>query len=233
MWAILNPLLLMLTYFLVFGVILKSRAPGDPSATGFAFYFLAGMLPWLAISEALGRAPGILAEHRNFIRKLVFPFEILPVNLAVTGLVTEFFGVAIYLVASLATRGHLPATALYVPLLALPQALFTTGVCWFLSALGAFARDLSQINGYLLTIWFFVTPICYPEQQVAAISPRAVEWMWLNPVFVLVRNYRRVLLEGRPPDWVSVGGLTAVTIVVFFAGYAWFRKLRNSVVDLI
>ncbi len=96
-WTVLNPLLLMLTYFFVFGIVLKSKVPGDPSLTGFAFYFLAGMMPWLAFSDALARAPGILVEHRNFIRKLVFRVETLPVNIVVTGLVTEFFGIAILL----------------------------------------------------------------------------------------------------------------------------------------
>ena len=85
-WALLNPLLLMLTYFFVFGLVLNSRFGNDPSRASFALYFLAGMLPWLAFSEAIGRAPSIMIEHRNFIRKLVFPVETLPVNLVVAGL---------------------------------------------------------------------------------------------------------------------------------------------------
>src|SRR5262249_42817726 len=88
LWTVLNPLLLMLTYFFVFGMVLQSRVPGDPSRVSFALYLLCGMLPWLAFSEAAARAPGILPEHRNFIKKLLFPVEILPVNLTVTGLVT-------------------------------------------------------------------------------------------------------------------------------------------------
>jgi lipopolysaccharide transport system permease protein len=84
-WAVLNPLLLMLTYFFVFGVVLKQRFGGDPSRAGFAIYFLAGMLPWLAFSEAAGRAPFVMIDHRNFIKKLVFPVETLPVNLVACG----------------------------------------------------------------------------------------------------------------------------------------------------
>ena len=122
-WAVLNPLLLMLTYFFVFGIVLNSRFPGDPSRSGFALYYLAGFLPWLAFSEAVGRAPTTLVEHRNFIKKLVFPVEILPFDLMVSGLVTEFFGVIIFALALLLLRGHLPATALYLPLLLIPQVL--------------------------------------------------------------------------------------------------------------
>lgn len=233
LWAALNPLLLMLTYFFIFGVVLHSRAPGDPSATGFAFYFLAGMMPWLALSDALGRAPGILIEHRNFIRKLVFPVETLPVNLVVTGLVTEFFGVAILVLGIYILRGAPSATLLYLPALLIPQVLLTAGLCWFLAALGVFVRDLAQINGYLLTIWFFITPICYPEQQLASLSPHAARLMALNPVYVLVRNYRRVLLESSAPDWTSLAWATLGGALVFLAGHAWFHKLRRSFADLI
>ena len=229
-WTVLNPLLLMLTYFFVFGLVLKSRIPGDPSPAGFALYLLCGMLPWLAFSEAAGRAPGILLEHRNFIRKLLFPVEILPVNLAVTGLVTEFFGLALFVAAVFLTRGHLPVTALYIPLIAIPQFLFTAGVCWFLAALGAFMRDLAQINGFLLTVWFFVTPICYPEQSMPTVA-RA--WMEKNPFYILVHAYRAVLLDGVAPDWTPIIWLTAISGLIFIAGHAWFYKLRRSFADLL
>ncbi len=233
LWTILNPLLLMLTYFFVFGIVLQTRVPGDPSATGFAFYYLAGMMPWLAFSDALARAPGILIEHRNFIRKLVFPVETLPVNLVATGLVTEFFGVVILITALLLIRHHLDATIVYLPLVMIPQVLLTAGFCWFLGAMGVFVRDLAQINGYLLTIWFFVTPICYSEALLDNVSPAAARWMRLNPIYVLVRNYRRILLESRAPDWPSLLWITAFAIIVFLAGHAWFHKLRRSFADLI
>jgi lipopolysaccharide transport system permease protein len=188
------------------------------------------MLPWLAFSEAAGRAPGILLEHRNFIKKLLFPVEILPVNLAVTGLVTEFFGLVLFVVALFVFRGRLPATAFYIPLIAIPQFLFTAGVCWFLAALGAFVRDLAQINGFLLTIWFFITPICYPEQSMPA---AAVTLRDKNPFYIFVHSYRNVLLDGVMPDWEPLGWLTLASALVFVAGYAWFYKLRRSFADLL
>ena len=164
-WAVLNPLMLMFTVLLRFRTGPESRFGNDPSRAGFALYFLAGMLPWLAFSEAVGRAPFIMVEHRNFIKKLVFPVETLPVNLVVSGMVTEFFGILLFALALLIVRGHVPATALYLPAVVIPQMLLTAGICWFLAALGVFVRDLAQINGYLLTIWFFITPICYPKRS--------------------------------------------------------------------
>lgn len=230
LWAVLNPLLLMLTYFFIFGVVLKQRFGDDPGRAGFAIYFLAGMLPWLAFSEAAGRAPFILVEHRNFIRKLVFPVETLPVNLVVSGLVTEFFGIILFTLALLIVRGRVPLSVIWLPALVVPQVLFTAGICWFLAALGAFVRDLSQVIGFLLTIWFFITPICYPE---ASLPPQALRLEWLNPIFLLVRGYRAILLQSRVPDWRPVAWFAIVSVIVFLLGHAWFYKLRRSFADLI
>jgi lipopolysaccharide transport system permease protein len=233
LWAVLNPLMLMFTYFFVFGLILKSRFGNDPSRAGYAIYFLAGMLPWLAFSEAVGRAPFIMVEHRNFIKKLVFPVETLPVNLVVSGMVTEFFGIVLFALALLIVRGHVPATVLYLPALIIPQVLLTAGICWFLAALGVFVRDLAQINGYLLTIWFFITPICYSETNLSSLPHTALAVLTRNPIYVLVRAYRAILLESKAPDWTSLGWLSAVSIAVFLLGHAWFYKLRKSFADLI
>jgi lipopolysaccharide transport system permease protein len=191
------------------------------------------MLPWLAFSEAVGRSPFIMVEHRGFIKKLVFPVETLPVNLVASGLVTESFGIVLFAIALLLLRGHLSVTVLYLPILALAQILLTSGICWFLAALGVFVRDLAQINGYLLTIWFFLTPICYPEANLKALPPFALRIMTANPIYVLVRGYRSILLESKPPDWTALAWRTAASILVFLLGHAWFYKLRKSFADLI
>jgi len=228
-WTVLNPLILMLTYFFVFGVVLRTRFPNDPSRSGFALYFLAGMLPWLAVSEAAGRAPTVLLEHRNFVKKLVFPVETLPINLVVAGLVSEIFGVALFLLASYLARGYVPASIVWLPVLLVPQVLLTAGICWFLAALGVFVRDLAQINGFLLTLWFFLTPICYPETSLPGPALRVLS---KNPMFVLVRGYR-ALLEGRAPALGPYWKLCVVAAAVFILGHAWFHKLRKSFADII
>ncbi len=229
-WTLLNPLLLMLTYFFVFGVVLKARFANDNSTSGFALYFLAGMLPWLAFSEAAGRAPVVLHENKTLIKKVVFPLDILPVNTVIAGLVSEAFGLALFLIALLLIRGTVPLTALWLPVLIVPQLLFSVGIAWFLAALGAFVRDLAQINGFLLTLWFFLTPICYPETQV---PPEAAGLLWLNPIYELVRGYRAVLLERHAPDWHMTAQLWAVGLLVCLAGHAGYYKLRFTFADVI
>jgi lipopolysaccharide transport system permease protein len=188
------------------------------------------MLPWLAFSEAAGRAPTVMLEHRNFVKKLVFAVETLPVNLVVSGLVSECFAVVLYLAGLGLVRGGVPASALWLPVLLVPQVLFTAGVAWFLAGLGVFFRDLGQINGFLLTLWFFLTPICYPE---TSLPPAAVPLLAKNPMFVLVRGYRDILLEGRAPAFPPLWKLWLVAAVACVAGHAWFYKLRKSFADII
>jgi lipopolysaccharide transport system permease protein len=229
-WTVLNPLLLMATYFFVFGVVLRTRFANDPSRSGFVLYFLCGMLPWLAFSEAAGRAPFVVLEHRNFVKKLVFPLETLPVNLVVAGLVTELFALGIFLAGLFIARGGVPSTVLWLPVLLVPQVLFTMGICWFLAALGVYVRDLGQVSGFLLTLWFFLTPICYP---VESLPPEALGVLSKNPMFVLVRAYRDIFLEPRAPALGPLWKFWALSAALFFLGHAWFYKLRKSFADVI
>jgi lipopolysaccharide transport system permease protein len=223
----------MLTYFFVFGVVLRARFPGMPGRSGFALYFLAGMLPWLAVSEAAARAPSTMLEHRNFVRKLVFAVETLPVNLVASGLVGELFALLLFGVVLLALRGGVPPSAIWLPMLLIPQILFTLGLSWFLAALGVFVRDLAQIVGFLLTIWFFLTPICYPEASLSSLPHSATLLLAKNPIFVLVRGYRAILLDNRAPDLGPLWKLWLLSAVVFVLGHAWFYKLRKSFADIL
>ena len=229
-WTIINPLLLMLTYFFVFGVVLRSRFGQDNSRSGFALYFLAGMLPWLAFSEAVGRAPSVMLEHRNFVKKLVFAVETLPVNLVVAGLVSEIFAVVLFCAFLLGVRHGVPPTVFWLPALLIPQILFTAGLAWFLAALGVFARDLGQVIGFILTLWFFLTPICYPE---ASLPAAAAPLLSKNPIYVLVRGYRAIFLENQAPAFGPLWKLWLVSAAIFILGHAWFYKLRKSFADLI
>jgi lipopolysaccharide transport system permease protein len=127
-------------------------------------------------------------------------------------------------------RGSVPATIAWLPALLLPQILFTMGLSWFLAALGVYLRDLGQVIGFLLTLWFFITPICYPE---ASLPPEAVGILSKNPVYVMVRAYRSIFLEAAAPAWHSLWKLGLLSVVVFLLGHAWFYKLRKSFADVI
>ncbi len=225
-WTVLNPLLLMTTYYFVFGRVLKTKFEGG----SYILYFLAGILPWLAFSEAVGRSPSIMLEYRSFVKKLVFPLETLPVNLTIAGAVTEGIGLAIFTAGLLYARHAVPMSVLWLPALLVPQLLFTVGLCWFLAALGVFLRDLGQIIGFVLTAWFFLTPICYPESQLRGPLLTALSY---NPFFVLVRGYRTVFLEGRPPEAGSLVALWLGAMALAILGHAFFHKMRRSFADVI
>jgi lipopolysaccharide transport system permease protein len=228
-WTVINPLLLILTYFFVFGLVLNQQVPGDSSRFAFALYLLAGMLPWLAFSEGAGRAPTVVLEHRNFVKKLVFSVETLPFNLVVSGLVSEFFALIVFCCFLMVSGHGVPVTLFWLPVLLLPQVMFTAGVSWFLAGLGAFVKDLGQIIGFLLTIWFFLTPICYTEDKLHA----QAAFLSKNPIFILVRGYRSILLEHHAPDFGPLWKLWVLSLIVFILGHAWFYKLRKSFADMI
>ena len=229
-WTIIHPLLMMLTYWFVFGYVLRARFDEGGRTSNFTLYFLAGMLPWLAFSEAVGRSAGIVLEHAMFVKKLVFPVEILPVNVVFAGLFSQFFGIVIFLIGMLAFGETPPLTAAYLPVLLFPQILLTMGLCWFFAGLGVIFRDLGQILGFVLTVWFFITPICYGE---ASLPPNLL-WLYrLNPIFVLVRGYRDILLEASAPAWQPLAWLTLGSAIVFVVGFAWVYKLKRSFPDLV
>lgn len=230
LWTVLNPLLMMSTYFFVFGVVFKAKFAGDTSRSGYVLYFLAGMLPWLAFAEAVGRSPYVIIDYRNLVKKLVFPLDILPVNLVISGAVTETVGLIIFLAGLLIARGAVPWSVAWFPALLIPQLLFTAGLCWFLAALGVFVRDLGQIVGFVLTIWLYLTPIFYSEDGVPSIASRFLSF---NPMWALVRGYRAIFLENHGPDAASVAALWIGSIALAVAGYAWFHRLRRSFADTI
>ncbi len=210
-WTIINPLLLMLTYFFVFGVVLRDRY--DPNATwwSFALYFLAGMLPWLAFSEAAGRAPGRHAGAPQFRQEAGLRGGDAAGQSggrgAGHGAVRD---PALLRVPARDQSRSCRGALIWLPVLLIPQILFTAGVSWFLAALGVFVRDLGQIMGFLLTLWFFLTPICYPENKL---PHAAAGVLTKNPIYVLVHGYRSILpaesgarIQRRVEAVAAVGG---------------------------
>ena len=164
------------------------------------------------------------------MKKLVFPVETLPVNLATAGMVSECVMLVLFVAGVAIARGRVPTTVAWLPLILAPQILFTLGMCWFLAALGVFVRDLGQLIGFFLTLWFFLTPICYPESQMPA---EAMAILSKNPMFTLVRLYRVIFLEGQSPAAHTLVKFWGLAVLVFFAGHAFFYKLRRSFADIV
>jgi lipopolysaccharide transport system permease protein len=171
-----------------------------------------------------------MLEYRSFVKKLVFPLETLPINLVIAGAVTEAIGLTIFTLGLLIAQRSVPISLLWLPVLIIPQLLLTVGLCWFLAALGVFLRDLGQIIGFILTAWFFLTPICYPESQLHGTMLAILSY---NPMFVLVRGYRAVFLENRAPDAMPLIALWFAALALAIFGHAFFHKMRRSFADVI
>jgi lipopolysaccharide transport system permease protein len=229
-WTIINPLGHLLLYTFVFSVILKVRFGGDASTSSFALYLMAGLLPWGAFAESLTRATTSIVEQPNLVKRVVFPLEILPLAVVVSSMLSEVIGTAILAVVATIMTGHLHWTIMFVPLIWFSQFLFITGLSWLLGSLGVYLQDLKHMMSLLLATWMYASPIVYP----ASAFPERLQFMvWINPMAGIVTDYRRVLLEGQMPNWTMYATYTAISLIFWFAGYFFFKKIKRSFADVL
>ncbi|HEX7317929.1 MAG TPA: ABC transporter permease [Pyrinomonadaceae bacterium] len=230
LWALLTPAVMIAVFTFIFAGIFGARFTEGGTPLEYALYLFCGLLPWTAFSETLLQSSGIVVAHANLVKRVVFPLETLPVAQALASLVTQLFGTAVLIVATVVIRGEFHVTALWLFVLLVPQMLLTLGGAWLVASLGVFVRDTAQVLGLLLMAWMYLTPIIYPEQVVPLRYRPALE---INPFTPLVRSYRRALLEGLQPDWPGLAYTTALALVVFLLGYWWFARTRKNFADVI
>ena len=229
-WAVLTPAVMIAVFTFLFAGVFGARFTPTGTPWDYALYLFCGLLPWTAFSESLQQSAGIVVAHANLVKRVVFPLEALPVSQALASLAGQLFGTVALLLATLVIRRELHATILWLPVLLVPQLLLTLGGSWLVASLGVFIRDTAQVLTLLLMAWLYLTPIIYPEQVVPARFRPALE---LNPFTPLVRSYRRVMLEGAPPDWHGLLYVTALSLAAFLLGYWWFARTRKNFADVI
>jgi lipopolysaccharide transport system permease protein len=230
LWTVVHPLALLFIYWFVFSVILRVRIAPASRPIDFVFYILAGLLPWMAFSEALIRSNTCILENPNLVKKVVFPLEVLPVNTTLSSGINSLVGILLLILLLLGSRGSVPWTVILLPVILLPQLLLTVGFGWFLAGLGVFVRDTNHIIGLVLTVWMFLCPIVYPESMV----PKALlPWFRINPFLPVVTGYRNVLLKGTPPDAYPWLYLLGISLLVFFLGYFWFIRTKKAFADVV
>jgi lipopolysaccharide transport system permease protein len=188
------------------------------------------LLPWNAFQESLQLSSTTIVAHSNLVKRVVFPLETLPVSLSLAAVANQMFGTVALVIATIIFRGQLHATLVFLPLLVIPQLIATFGAAWLLASLGVFVRDIVQGITLLLMAWMYLTPIIYPETMV---PPRYVGIINLNPFTPLVRNYRRIILEGSLLDWRGLAYFSVFAIASFLFGYWWFARTRKNFADVI
>lgn len=231
-WTVVHPLVLLVTYTLVFGGLFAARWP-EARSQGLGSYGVAlfcGLTAFNLFSECVTRAPTLIVAVPNFVRKVVFPVEILPLASVGSALAHALVALGVLLVVLLATGHPLHATVLLLPVASLPLLFLTLGLTWFLAGLGVYLRDIGQGTGLALQVLMFGTPIFYPPSVVPAWLQPVLR---LNPLAAIVEDWRRVLLWGRPPEWATLGAWILVSALVMLAGYAWFMSTRRGFADVL
>ena len=229
-WALLTPVVMIAIFTFIFAGIFGARFGASQSHWDYALYLFCGLLPWTMFQETLQQSAGTIVTHANLVKRVVFPLETLPVAQTLSSLGNQLFATIALLIAILVIQHQLHLTALWSPLLVIPQLLFTLGAAWLIASLGVFLRDIAQGITLLLMAWMYLTPIIYPESIV---PERFRVFINLNPFTSLVRSYRRIFLEGAAPDWSGLAYFTGFAIVSFLVGYWWFARTRKNFADVI
>jgi len=231
LWSFFNPLLMLLIYTFVFGVIFNSR--WNAQVTGhfeFAIILFAGLNINSMFAECANRAPTLIVENTNFVKKVVFPLEILSWSALGSALFHLLVSTIVLLIILLFVKGSLPWTIILFPIVVACFLPFVAGTIWLLASLGVFLRDLKQATGIITTALMFLAPILYPKEFIP--EPYR-DWMYLNPLTVIVEASQDVLVWGRPPSWVHLGFYAVPACLFAWLAFAWFERSRKGFADVL
>lgn len=231
-WSFFNPILMLAVYTFVFSVVFKARwgIGSEESKASFAILLFVGLIIHGLFAECANRAPGLILGNVNYVKKVVFPLEILPWVAMGSALFHAGISLIVLLTAQLFLKQTLPWTAILFPIVLFPLLLATMGVAWFLSAIGVYLRDVSQTIGILTTVLLFLSPIFYP---ISALPEQYQIWLKLNPLTFIIEEGRKTLVFGVQPDWMGWALYTAVSLVFAWLGYWWFQQTRKGFADVL
>jgi lipopolysaccharide transport system permease protein len=230
-WSFFNPLLMLAVYTFVFSGIFKARwHAGSGSKTEFALVLFAGLMLFNLFAECINRAPGLVMSNPNYVKKVVFPLEILPWVSLGSALFHGAISLLVWLIAYCIFFGIPHATVLLLPLVLLPLLLFTMGLSWALASLGVFLRDVSQIIGIFTTVLMFLSPIFYPA---TTLPEKYRPLLFMNPLTPVIESTRDVLYWGKIPSFAMLGVYSLIGALIAWLGFAWFQKTRKGFADVL
>lgn len=232
-WSFLNPLLMLAVYTFVFSVVFKARwgnVETEESRIDFAITLFAGLIIFQLFTEIINRAPTLILGNVNYVKKVIFPIELLP--LISIGVMLFHAGVSllVLITAQIIYKGSLPSTIVYLPLILLPLLLAGLGVSWFLASISVYIRDISQIIGVFTTILMFVSAVFFP---ISALPENYQFIVKLNPLAIIINESRNSLIFGEPPDWGLLGLMMLIGLMLATGGYWWFQKTRKGFADVL
>jgi lipopolysaccharide transport system permease protein len=231
LWSIVHPLVMVAVYMLVFHIVFNPRWEMPTNGrTEFALFLFAGLMVHSFFAECANRAPNLVLSHVNYVKKVMFPLEILPwVSLG-----SALFHVSVSVVVLLLCQGLLRLslnwTVILFPVLLFPLGLMVLGISWFLASVGVFLRDVGQVIGILTSVMLFLSPVFYP---VSALPEAFQPLMYLNPLTFQVEQMRNILLMGTPLAWQGLVIYFLCSVLVAWVGLWWFQKTRKGFADVL
>lgn len=231
LWSIFNPVFMLAIYTFVFSAVFKARWNAESeSKTEFALVLFAGLIIFNLFAECINRAPSLILTNPNYVKKVVFPLEIMPVVGLMSALYHALISMLVWLVAYLTLFGVPHATVLMVPLVILPFGLFIIGLSWTLASVGVFLRDVSQFIGVVTSMLMFLSPIFYPS---SALPESYRHLIYFNPLTPVVEMTRDMLYWGKMPGLQTLATYWLASGLVAWLGFAWFQKTRKGFADVI
>jgi lipopolysaccharide transport system permease protein len=231
-WSLFHPLVMLMIYTFVFSVVFRARWPGMPegSMTDFALALFVGMILHGIFAECVNRAPNLILSNVNYVKKVVFPLEILPWVAMGSAVFHGLISLIVLLAALWVTHAAIPWTVVLFPLILFPLLCSTIGFAWFLSSLGVYVRDIGQAIGIITTILLFLSPVFYPS---SAVPDGFRPLIYINPLTFIIEQARDVVFLGKPPYWSWLMVYGFCSFLIAWAGFAWFQKTRKGFADVV
>jgi lipopolysaccharide transport system permease protein len=233
MWSFLNPVFMLTVYTFFFAVVLKARwsgAGGDDSKTQFAVILFVGMIIHSLFAEVISRAPTLILSNTNYVKKVVFPIEILTVISVVAALFHSVISLIVLAIAFIIFNGYIPLTALLLPLVLLPFVILITGFAWILAALGVYVRDLAQTINVFVTVLLFLSPVFY---SIKSVPEKYQIFILLNPLTFIIEQTREILIWGNTPNFLGLFLYSVIACCIAALGFFWFQKTRKGFADVL
>lgn len=230
LWAVFYPLMMLAVYAFVFGGVFNARWGSSGGMKDFVLMLYCGLTVHAVFSETLTRSPSAILLNPSYVKKVVFPLELLPISHLASAIFNTLIGLGLLCVFLLIQHQSIPLTALCVPLVFFPLLLLTAGLAWFFAAIGVFFRDVGQMIGLAMSVLLFLSPVFYPASSAPALAQKLI---YLNPLTYPIEELRAVLILGNQPDWRHLLAYLGVSIVVAIGGLWIFQKFRPAFAEVI
>lgn len=230
LWAVVYPLMMLAVYAFVFGGVFNARWGIGGDMKDFVLMLYCGLIVHALFSETLSRSPAAVLSNPSYVKKVVFPLELLPISHLASAIFNTLIGLGLLCVFLLIQHQSIPPTALYVPLVFIPLLLLTAGLAWFLAAIGVFFRDVGQMIGVAMSVLLFLSPVFYPASSAPALAQKLI---YLNPLTYPMEELRAVLILGNQLDWWHWLAYFTVSVFVAIGGLWTFQKSRPAFADVI